>query len=199
MTIGVTQFDRTNPSLAVDDASTIPVAANNVVGLLSGALSADSYGNTGANQVIALVDGSSFPTQGGYISIGDEIISYTARSGNNLTGIVRGAQSTTIRAHVSRSTVVLNFTATHYNILSDAIIALQTLMSKLKTDTGTTDGGATIVLTGTPVTGVKVLLFINGVFYTESVDFTRSGTVLTFSSAPYPPASMNYLAYYFAQ
>lgn len=195
MPLGTSQFDSTNFTTP-DDSTTLPTAVNNCVGLLNGALSADNYGNTGSNQIIALVSATSFPS-GGWISVGDEIISYTGKSGNNLTGITRGAQSTTIRAHVSRSAAVLNFTAAHFNVFINAVIALQTIFSKLKTDTGTTDGGATVALTGTPVTQLKVLLWINGVFYTEDVDFTRSGTIMTFGSPP--PASLSWTAFYFAQ
>jgi len=47
---------------------------------------------------ITLVDASSFPTSG-TIRIAEEQITYTGKSGNNLTGCTRGANSTTAKAH----------------------------------------------------------------------------------------------------
>lgn len=196
MALGTTQFDPTSPS-TVDDATTIPSAANEVVGLLSGALSADNFGSGGSGTTINLVSATDFPSTG-WLAIGGELIAYTGKSGNSLTGCTRGAQSTQIRAHADRTPAFLNFTASHFNVLRAAVIALESLFTREQYDTGTCSGGATITLTKTPITGQKVKLFVNGVFYTEgaSLDFTRSGTVLTFNGSSYPPSGVAYVAIY---
>jgi hypothetical protein len=197
MPVGTSQFSAINPT-TVDDATTIPTAVNDLVSLLDGSLSADSFGNQGSNQNLKLTDATNFPSAG-WLTVGKEIISYTGKSGNILTGSIRAAQSTVARAHVTRSLVSHNFTADHYNMLRTMALALQTLFTKLKSDTGTTDGTSGLTLSLTPIPGVKVLLFVNGQFYQQLTDFTVSGTALTFSGSTYPPAGYPWLAYYFGQ
>lgn len=197
MAVGTSVFSATNPA-SVDSAATIPTAVNNVVALLDGALSADNYGNGGANQSLSLVSASSLPNVG-WISIGPEIISYTGKSTNTLTGITRGAQSTQIRAHVNRAPVFYNLTAAHLNVLTACIIALETMFVNQTFDQGSTSGGNTITLTGTPITGKKVLLWVNGTMLYDTTDFTVSGTVLTYTGSSYPPAGVPYLALYVKQ
>jgi hypothetical protein len=198
VSVGTSKFDPTNP-LSYDDFTTIPTPKNDAVTVLVGALSADAYGNAGGVSTdIAVADASGLPIYG-WISVGKEIISYAGKSGNTLNGCVRGAQSTVIAAHGNRSPVVFNFTAQHLQVLIDAVIALQKLVVNRKFDTGTTSGGSTITLTGTPISTDKVLLWVNGVFYQHSVDFAVSGTVLTWSMNPVPPAGLSYLAFYTKQ
>lgn len=50
---------------------------------------------------IPLTSGTDFPLNGGIIKIGNEIISYPTRSGNNLESAVRGAYGTTAASHSS--------------------------------------------------------------------------------------------------
>lgn len=199
MTIGVSKFDPVTPVTA-DDSTTVPQATNQAVGITNGALSADNLGNSGATQNLVLYDATAFPLLGGWVTIGSEIISYTGRTSNTLTGITRGQQGTQIQAHGSRSVVAYNFTASHLNVLAQAIFnAQQAIINHVseKVDTGSTSGGATITLTTAPRLGAKIKLFINGLFYTDGIDFTRSGSVLTFAAPPYPPAANAYTAIYY--
>lgn len=53
---------------------------------------------TSSDTTISLNDASSFPTSG-TIRIMEEQVTYTGKSGNDLTGATRGANSTTARAH----------------------------------------------------------------------------------------------------
>jgi len=55
---------------------------------LDGALAADGNGNNGSSTQIRLTDGSAFPTSG-TIAVGNELITYSGRSTNELTGIAR--------------------------------------------------------------------------------------------------------------
>lgn len=199
MTMGVSKFDPANPVVA-DDYTTIPEPKNNAVGLLMGALSADNYGNQGASANIAMYDASAFSVNGGVVTIGDEIVYYGARLNNVLVACVRGAEGTQIKAHPARAVVVSNFTAGILNVVIQALLnaqlAIINFVPNERYEPGLTDGSATLALAHNPRAGSKVKLFINGVFYTDGVDFTRSGTVLTYAAAPYPPSGNQYTALY---
>lgn len=200
MTIGVSKFDPTNP-LTPDDFTTVPAAADNAVDLLSGALNANAHGNVGSTQVIALHSTSKFPTTGGFITIGQEQISYTGIVLNTLTGITRGANDTTIKAHGDRAAVVLNITAAMWNVLCQAVFNAQAAVTtgspaNEEFEIGTCDGTASIILTHTVVAGRQVKLFIGGVFYTETIDFTRLGTNITLITDPLPPGGTKFVAMY---
>lgn len=66
---------------------------------------------------IPLTDASAFPASGDVV-INSEVISYTGKSGNNLTGATRGANSTTAASHVSGQNVI-GFDDTDQAFLAD--------------------------------------------------------------------------------
>ena len=73
---------------------------------LNGALSDDTAGTGGSGTSITLTDASQFPTTGtNFIQVGNEEISYTGVSGNNLTGITRAVRNSTRSAHSDGATV----------------------------------------------------------------------------------------------
>jgi len=73
---------------------------------LNGALLDDTAGTGGSGTSITLADASQFPSTGtNFIQVGDEEISYTGISGNDLTGITRAVRNSTRSAHSSGATV----------------------------------------------------------------------------------------------
>ena len=60
---------------------------------LNGSLGADTSG-TGGGSTVTLTSTTGFPTGGGTIAVGNELITYTGVSSNDLTGITRGALGT---------------------------------------------------------------------------------------------------------
>jgi len=73
---------------------------------LNGSLSDDTAGTGGSGTSITLTDASQFPTTGtNFIQVGNEEISYTGVSGNNLTGITRAVRNSTRSAHSDGATV----------------------------------------------------------------------------------------------
>lgn len=60
-----------------------------------------------------------------------ETISYTGKSGNNLTGVTRGADGTAAGTHVANGTTALamRWNAAYHNLLVDEIRALETNLS----------------------------------------------------------------------
>jgi hypothetical protein len=75
---------------------------------LDGALAADSQGNNGSATQIRLSDASGFPTSG-TIAVGNELITYSGKSTNELTGIARAQKGTSSAIHTD-ATVVDNAT-----------------------------------------------------------------------------------------
>jgi len=63
-------------------------------------------GCTDSDTTIQLTDASSFNSYG-FVMIGDEIIQYTSKSGNNIQGCTRGISSTTATAHSANDPVIL--------------------------------------------------------------------------------------------
>ena len=61
---------------------------------LNGALNADTAGTGGSGTAITLTSVTGFPTGGGTIAVGNELITYTGISSNDLTGITRGTNGT---------------------------------------------------------------------------------------------------------
>jgi len=81
-------------------------AAGAVTTTLNGALLDDTAGTGGSGTSITLTDASQFPTSGtNFIQVGNEEISYTGVSGNNLTGITRAVRNSTRSAHSDGATV----------------------------------------------------------------------------------------------
>ena len=73
---------------------------------LNGALLDDTAGTGGSGTSITLTDASQFPSTGtNFIQVGNEEISYTGVSGNNLTGITRAVRNSTRSSHSSGATV----------------------------------------------------------------------------------------------
>ena len=64
-----------------------------VTDTLDGALLADTAGTGGTGTSVTLTDASLFPDSG-TILVGEELITYTGKSGNDLTSITRGASGT---------------------------------------------------------------------------------------------------------
>ena len=72
---------------------------------LDGALAADTNGNNGSATQIRLASTTGFPTSGGTIAIGNELITYTGVSGVELTGITRAQKGTSSAIHSDGATV----------------------------------------------------------------------------------------------
>ena len=73
---------------------------------LNGALLDDTAGTGGSGTSITLTDASQFPSSGtNFIQVGNEEISYTGVTGNNLTGITRAVRNSTRSAHSDGATV----------------------------------------------------------------------------------------------
>ena len=92
---------------------------------LNGALLADTAGTGGAGTSITLTSASGFPTGGGTIAVGTELITYTGVSSNDLTGITRGTNGTAVagttgQAHSNGATVT---NATNFSGFGSAVEA----------------------------------------------------------------------------
>ena len=93
---------------------------------LNGALNADTAGTGGSGTSITLTSVTGFPTGGGTIAVGNELITYTGISSNDLTGITRGANGTATigtsngQAHSSGATVT---NATNFSGFGSAVNA----------------------------------------------------------------------------
>jgi hypothetical protein len=73
---------------------------------LNGALLDDTAGTGGSGTSITLTDTTQFPSSGtNFIQVGNEEISYTGVSGNDLTGITRAVRNSTRSSHSSGATV----------------------------------------------------------------------------------------------
>jgi len=77
---------------------------------LNGALLADTAGTGGSGTAITLTSVTGFPTSGGTVAVGTELITYTAIAGSDLTGITRGTNGTAVsgttgQAHSNGATV----------------------------------------------------------------------------------------------
>ena len=81
-------------------------AVGAVTTTLNGALLDDTAGTGGSGTSITLTSTANFPTSGtNFIQVGNEEISYTGVSGNDLTGITRAVRNSTRSAHSSGATV----------------------------------------------------------------------------------------------
>ena len=92
---------------------------------LNGALLADTAGTGGSGTSITLTSASGFPTGGGTIAVGTELITYTGVSSNDLTGITRGTNGTAVagttgQAHSNGATVT---NATNFSGFGSAVEA----------------------------------------------------------------------------
>ena len=81
-------------------------AAGAISTTLNGALLNDTAGTGGSGTSITLTDTTNFPSSGtNFIQVGNEEISYTGISGNNLTGITRAVRNSTRSAHSDGATL----------------------------------------------------------------------------------------------
>jgi hypothetical protein len=81
-------------------------AAGAITTTLNGALLDDAAGTGGSGTSITLTSTINFPSSGtNFIQVGNEEISYTGISGNDLTGITRGVRNSTRSGHSSGATV----------------------------------------------------------------------------------------------
>ena len=87
---------------------------------LDGALLNDTNGTGGAGTSISLTSTTGFPTGGGTILVGSELITYTGVSSNDLTGITRGQKGTSTAAHSDEAIV---YNATDYTGWGEAVNA----------------------------------------------------------------------------
>lgn len=98
---------------------------------------------------VNVTDATVFPTVG-FISIDNEIIKYTGKTGTSFTGCTRGADGTSAVSHVQNSQVFHNVIAAHHNALKDDLIATQQFISDLigRTSTQVKAPDGTISLPG---------------------------------------------------
>jgi hypothetical protein len=93
---------------------------------LNGALLADTAGTGGSGTAITLTSVTGFSTAGGTIAVGNELITYTGISSNDLTGITRGTNGTATvgtsngQAHSNGATVT---NATNFSGFGSAVNA----------------------------------------------------------------------------
>jgi hypothetical protein len=110
---------------ALDDADSLGIASNDAAGILAApglAIGAPSF------ELTLLADANEFGASGP-VTIGNEVI-YYERAGVVFTVLARGCEGTTEVAHNESAAVEQNFNAAYHNILSAAIIALQTNLQK---------------------------------------------------------------------
>ena len=87
---------------------------------LDGALAADTNGNNGSATQIRLASTTGFPSSGGTIAVGSELITYTGVAGAELTGISRAQKGTSSAIHSTSATVT---NATEFTGWGDAVDA----------------------------------------------------------------------------
>ena len=87
---------------------------------LDGALAADTNGNNGSATQIRLASTTGFPSGGGTIAVGNELITYTGVAGAELTGISRAQKGTSSAIHSTGATVT---NATEFTGWGDAVDA----------------------------------------------------------------------------
>lgn len=103
---------------SLDTPARLGETANNAFSTLAVPLTANAT-------TLTLVNASSFPNSG-FVSVGQEIISYSGKSGNTLTGLIRGEDGTTASSHVAGNAVDMRIVSKLFKIHSNAIIALET-------------------------------------------------------------------------
>src|SRR5690349_10932408 len=102
---------------SVADDTVLWLAKNNLYSSLNGAIDASVTS-------IVLTDASAFPTAG-FLSVDNEVISYTGKSTNTLTGCTRGADGTVAASHTNGRIAMHRIVAAHHNALKDELIAVE--------------------------------------------------------------------------
>lgn len=155
---------------------------NNAIGYLATAISASDVGvslQSGNGAVFpALNSGDYFYATIASSSGAYEVVKVTARIGDAIT-FVRAQESTTANSFPSGARIELRVTA--QGIL-DALAQLA-LQSQYFTFTGTGSQTA-FTLTSEPYDVYSVFVIVNGLVLRYSVDYTISGTIVTFTTAP---------------
>ena len=108
--------------------SNYPTSIDTVVELVEAANNAADTLNGGIDAIVTsltLNDASEF-ADSGIVAIDDELISYTGKSGDDLTGLIRGIEGTLAASHSNGADVRQVITAASHNVQSAAIIALET-------------------------------------------------------------------------
>lgn len=125
MLLCVSVCAQTNPGSvypgSVDARANLGETANNVFTTLAAPM-------TSSQTTVSLINASRFPDSG-FITIGQEISSYSAKSGNTLSGLIRGEDGTTASAHVAGNPVEMRIVSKLFKIHADAIIALETKLA----------------------------------------------------------------------
>src|SRR5262249_32907815 len=101
----------------LDTADSLITAANRAQTTLGGAIS-----NFDTSMTVPSTTG--FPSTG-ILTIENELIIYTGKTGTSFTGLVRGAFGTSAASHTSGRPVRMNVTAEYHNTLVNALIPTQ--------------------------------------------------------------------------
>jgi hypothetical protein len=179
-------------------STTFHSVSNNAQGELSTAIDADD-----TTIVLDTGDGASFPSSNFWISINDEIIEISSRTGDTLTAATRGDQSTTNVPHFVGDTVSLFITAeqiselqTVINTNEDDIVTLEGSVADIEDGTTTltsitTTGAATIGGTITAGSGDEQLSNAAGKLLQSALEQNSagSGDVLTWNGSAWAPAT----------
>lgn len=91
-----------------------------------------SSGISNSDTTISLVNGSNFPSGVQILTIDNELILCSSRTGNNFTAIARGFHGTSAASHLADTKVSLNWTAHHHNNIKDAVVAIETELESVK-------------------------------------------------------------------
>lgn len=138
MATGVTNFPG-----ALDTAATILSQVNDCETLLNASI-------TNSATSLSLVDGSLFPSAG-IARIENEYIKWDSKAdANTLSSLTRGAYGSTAASHSSAVDVKMTVMAGYHNVLTDAIIAIET---KIGTGADTPASNEVFVATGTGTSG----------------------------------------------
>jgi len=148
----------------VPAATVFTSVQNRVSGTIAGGVSA------GATTIpLTAGQGLGFPAGNFYLTIEDEIVLVTSRTGDSLT-VTRAQQGTTGAAHADGTAVRMNITAGHFQETQAAINALETGFDEYAQDTiaGSLTATSTIGFSYNDGTG-KITAFINGTSITNAL------------------------------
>lgn len=166
----------TNFPTTVSSDSNLYIAKNNCGAVLSAAI-------TSGAATVSVNDTTCFPTVG-YVTIDEEALLCTGKTGTTFTGCTRGADSTTAASHVSGSGAYQFIIAAHHNVLKDELISISTTFlqgSQFRMDFTNTRLG---IGTASPSTALHVVGA--GTFTGQILGTSGSGSApgLSFSSDP---------------
>lgn len=122
----------------------------------------------------------------GYITIGEEAILCTGKTGTTFTGCTRGSDGTTAVAHISGDEIGAFFVAAHHNKLKDELIAISTSFlqgAQFHTDFTNTRFGigtaspGTVLQVNIPGSDNGILVTDGGSNYNSLFQMSRSGAV----------------------